>query len=802
METVYLNEDLWPGVLGNFLISLSFISALLSAFAYFKSANSGIENSWRLIGRRSFQIHGISSIAAIVLLFGLLVSHQFEYYYVWYHSSKILPFRYMFSSFWEGQEGSFMLWMFWNVILGLILIRTSKQWESPVMVFFAISQAFIASMLLGVSFDGFQLGSTPFMLLREHPDMAGSPFLTNESYLETIDGRGLNPLLQNYWMTIHPPTLFLGFASTLVPFAFAMAALWKRSWNEWLKPALPWAFFSVMILGTGILMGGAWAYEALSFGGFWAWDPVENSSLVPWLVMVGAAHVMLIRKSKGGSLFTAFFLAILSFLLILYSTFLTRSGVLGDTSVHAFVAKDQDWHLLSILLLLLFWGGYLLISRRKQMPSDEKEESLSSREFWMFIGALVLLISAVQITVYTSIPVYNKIFGTDIAPPNDAIAVYNSWQIPFAIVVGLLLAVGQYFNYRKTEPAKFFRRISLSFLISLGITALIAFFYSMSKPILILLLFASVFGFTANIDYMLRIFKGRIRFSGASIAHAGFAFILLGSVISNSQKNIISENKSGIDVSGMGGDITNQENIMLMKGDTVPMDNYLVTYTGKYKEGVHFYFKVEYHEMKENKLQHAFTLEPIVQINPRMGNVAEPDTRHFLHKDIYTHITATDMALLKDSINPEEYGDEQEYKAHIGDTLTLSGSRLLITDVTTVMDKSKFGISDSIPAAAAKLTVLKRKSENIESEAIFAIKDNNIVPIPAEIDEAGLRVIFTRIDPETGELTLRISEKLGAVADFIVLKAIEFPWINILWIGCILLIIGTVIALRQRIKQK
>jgi cytochrome c-type biogenesis protein CcmF len=126
-----------------------------------------------------------------------------------------------------------------------------------------------------------------------------APIFSNADYLNLIKGTGLNPLLQNYWMTIHPPTLFLGFASTSIPFAFAMAGFMHKDHKGWLKPVLPWALFSGMILGTGILMGGAWAYEALSFGGYWAWDPVENMSLVPWLILIAGIHTNLIARNTG-----------------------------------------------------------------------------------------------------------------------------------------------------------------------------------------------------------------------------------------------------------------------------------------------------------------------------------------------------------------------------------------------------------------------------------------------------------------------------------------------------------------------
>ena len=163
------------------------------------------------------------------------------------------------------------------------------------------------------------------------------------------DGNDLNPLLQNYWMVIHPPVLFMGFASTIVPFAFAIAGLWKKKFGEWTKPALPWALFSAAVFGVGIMMGAMWAYESLTFGGYWAWDPVENASLVPWLILVSGIHTLLIYKHTGHSLRATHIFFILVFGFILYSTFLTRTGILGDTSVHAFTDLGMNFQFTCLL---------------------------------------------------------------------------------------------------------------------------------------------------------------------------------------------------------------------------------------------------------------------------------------------------------------------------------------------------------------------------------------------------------------------------------------------------------------------
>src|SRR6185312_11500568 len=318
------------------------------------------------------------------------------------------------------------------------LIFTAKKWEAPVLSTIAVVQAFLASMLLGFHFWGINVGSNPFILLREVPGYGDIPVFQMADYTTKLapTARGLNPLLQNYWMVIHPPTLFLGFASTVVPFAYAIAGLWKKKYGEWQLDALPWTYFGIMILGTGILMGGAWAYESLSFGGFWAWDPVENASLFPW------------------------------FILVLYSTFLTRSGILGNTSVHSFEDLGMSGQLLIYLFFFIGLALVLLAINFRKMPREKQEEELWSREFWMFLGSLVLLMSCLQIIITTSIPVTNKVFGLNQAPPVNIKAFYNRWQVPFATIILLMVGIGLYFKFKRTDMKQLWSMLRLPVLLT------------------------------------------------------------------------------------------------------------------------------------------------------------------------------------------------------------------------------------------------------------------------------------------------------------------------------------------------
>jgi cytochrome c-type biogenesis protein CcmF len=281
----------------------------------------------------------------------------------------------------------------------------------------SFAQVLLATMILGVTVFGLKVGSNPFILSRNSGLLDNAPIFHNmdgtlrSDYLSSFtDGNDLNPLLQNYWMVIHPPVLFLGFASTIIHFSFAIAGLWTRRFTEWTKAALPWSLFSAGILGLGIMMGAAWAYESLNFGGYWAWDPVENASLVPWLVLVAGIHTLVIYRHTGNALRTTYLFYILCFVLVLYSTYLTRSGDLQDTSVHAFTGEGITvWHLRTLLFIFMLPAIVLFISRYKQIPYVAKEEETSSREFWMFVGSLILFLSALLIIGMTSIPVFNKI---------------------------------------------------------------------------------------------------------------------------------------------------------------------------------------------------------------------------------------------------------------------------------------------------------------------------------------------------------------------------------------------------------
>src|SRR5450755_1511781 len=453
----YVGEHLMPGKLGQFFVVLSFAASLVATLSYFKTANvKSIDEatSWKKMARFAFLVNVVSVFIVFATIFYIIKNHYFEYNFAWEHSSKNLDPKYMLSCIWEAQEGSFLLWMMWNGVLGTILMFRARQWEAPVLTIISFAQLCLTTMILGVYIFSHPLGHSPFLLVRQLEIFQDAPVFQKADYLsipQMQDGQSLNALLQNYWMVIHPPVLFLGFSCTLIPFAFAVTGLWKKQYGSWTKTALLWTLFSCCILGTGIMMGAAWAYESLTFGGFWAWDPVENASLVPWLVMVAGLHTQVVYNATGHSLRATYLFLIISFFLVLFSTFLTRSGILGDSSVHAFVENDMNFQLISLMAVFFIPSLILYGMRYKSIPHIAKEESTYSREFWMFIGALVLFLAAIVITFQTSYtPIYNKFTGKTTAAPEDNEFSYNKIQVFVAIVLGVLTAIGQYMRYKDT----------------------------------------------------------------------------------------------------------------------------------------------------------------------------------------------------------------------------------------------------------------------------------------------------------------------------------------------------------------
>lgn len=799
----YIGEHLLIGQLGHLLVVLSFVAALYAFFAMYMSVKKREQTegqSWLVLGRWGFIIHGISTLGSIALVFTIMLNRYYEYFYAWDHVSDDLPFKYIFSAFWEGQEGSFFLWSFWHIVLGFVILGRGRQWEAPVIAVLALVQAWITSMVLGIYLweDGFRVGIDPFRLLRHEMDI---PIFSNANYLEMVKGNGLNPLLQNYWMTIHPPTLFLGFASTTIPFCFAIAGLWLKEFKEWLRPALPWALFSGAILGIGILMGGAWAYEALSFGGYWAWDPVENMSLVPWLTLVAGIHTNLISKATGHGVRATFIYYLLTMVLVLYSTFLTRSGILGDSSVHAFTEMGMEWQLVGFVVFFLVASVAAMARYWKGIPVPAKEESTSSKEFWLFVGTLVLAFSAILITVSTSLPVWNKIVGFfnpdyKFITITDVVAHHNKYQLWIGVFIGVLSGFTQYLRFREKNwqdhRKKFLLHLGIAAVLSTGLTLLTLLWIDVHLWQYFILLFAGTFGLITNADYLITFLKGNLKPGAAAISHMGFGIMLIGILASGLNKKFISTNtflQAGI-IEGFTAE-DYQRNILLPKGVPVPMSGYEVTYLRDTMQGVTRTFDIQYRKLDKNGNPKGkpFLLHPNVLYSKEEAKIAasNPSTKRYLNKDIFTHVASLPRAEMDPEFaqHMEDSLQFQRFELGTGDTAYTQGYYFVLEKIQLgpkhpeykqeVGDFS-FGVQLRAGRPQSDTTWVLKPMINLRENVIYNFADK-VAALGLKVrlpDTAAINAVFATADEKAWKpVTLRQGESITYNGYTIQLAAIQ-----------------------------
>lgn len=810
----YINEHLQPGNIGHLFVIISFIAAITATIAYFKMAtarNPADESGWRRLARISFLVQFVAVVGIIICLYYILNNHLYEYKFAYKHSNNSLEKKYLFSSFWEGQEGSFLVWIFWHCVLGACVMFSSKKWEAPVMTVIAFVQIFLTAFLLGLQFSNFHIGSSPFILLR-NSDMAGmlmgAPAMTDATgalkanYMEFIkDGQGLNILLQNRWMVIHPPTLFLGFASCTIPFAYGIAGLWKKDYAGWIKAALPWVLVAACVLGVGILMGAKWAYESLSFGGYWAWDPVENASLVPWLTLIGALHAMLIYRHTGYSLRAAHVMLALTFALVIYSTCLTRTGILGETSVHAFTGagmQNQLW------LLLLFTSGpplLLLAFRYAKIPAIAKEESGSSREFWMFIGALVFFLSAMFVIAATSLPVYNKLFGGKSAMGENAQAIYNKVHVPIVIIVGILVAITQYFRYKETPRGVVMKKLWAPLLVAFGLLALFVFTggikYNKQGPVFNILisiaLFTAFFTITANAAYIIKVVRKKILLWGGSLAHLGFGLLVAGVLISASNQKIVSMNNPAVNVFGADSKEDPRENLNLLRGLPVKMGDYEVLFNRSEvdkRNPTKRYYGVQFTQNNGKK----FNLTPtaFLRVKGQEGISPEPDFRSYWNKDVFLYITSL--------TDPDKANAPAEFVVkpmRIGDTAWLMNGYFLLKSRS--IDTSGLVRKNGDLGITFDVDIKLNDGGKFNASPRYFVKNDKV---ENPVDSVPAAKLQFRIESLSADGFVQIGVKNDTpVSDYITIKVLEFPMINLMWLGMIVMSAGFMIAMYNRIKQ-
>jgi len=708
--------------------------------------------------RRAYVFFAAAVGLAALLLILLLTLRDFRIDYVYRYSGLDLPMHYQFAAFWAGQQGSFMIWLVWGALIGLALQRTAGKSEPPVMGVYLLT-------LLGLLF--ILVRQSPFAMRLDAP----------------LDGQGLNPLLQDDWMVIHPPIMFIGFALSAVPFSFAMAALWTRRFDGWAARAFPWALGGFLVLGTAILMGGYWAYKTLGWGGYWGWDPVENASFIPWLFGTVLIHGLHLERTRGRYRRANYVLATLVFMSVLYGTFLTRSGVLADFSVHSFVDLGLSGWLVGILGAFLLLAGWLLATRLRQVPTRPNEDPLLSRGTFMVLATITLLTSALAILFGTSSPLITRITAyllgglhlqgsspgllTDLSktsqvPPEW----YNRVNLPIALLVALLLALVPYLTWRGETARAIARKLLWpgAFALAAAIGAAV---WRVEQPLHLLFVFLATLAFGSNLQKTWEKARaGGLAGAGGYLAHVGVGVILLGILAS-----------AGYDRSAK---VTLVQGVPQRVGDMTLTFTRFIPRHGREKERM---------EVEVARHGETFKVYPKFFVNSRTRQLmVNPDIRNFALMDLYVSPLEYDPGQPRLELAQGEAGAVGQTQVRFvrfdlqaeGNALVQMAAGRTVT-VGAVLEVTR----DGKTAAVRPLYRLNPASGRVDT--------------PPQSLPGGGAVRVAGINASTGKVLL----DLGGIANpgRLALDVTRKPLISLVWGGLYVVLAGGILATVNRLRQ-
>src|ERR1700733_11027288 len=510
---------------GRVLLILALLCTIYGFGASLYGARTGAR-IWVVSARRAmYSLCGIAATAFVILDIAF-VSNNFSYNIVATGSSTTTPFFYRVAAVWAAQSGSLLLWVmllsFWSSI-ALFITRNKVREMVP----------YAQAVLFGLA--GF---FTALTVLFANPFATSSP--------APAEGAGLDPLLRHTTMMVHPPMLYSGYTLMLIPFSFAVGALISGRVNaEWIQVTRRFALAAWLCLGIGILLGARWSYTELGWGGFWAWDPVENAALMPWLVCTAFIHSIMIQEKRGMLKVWNVSLILLSGTLAIVGTFLVRSGILS--SIHAFVSDPTlNISFVALITVMVIGSLWLVILRKDSLKSEARLDSLISREAVFLFQNLVLVALTAVIFWITFFPLISEaITGTEVSVGPPA---FRPFVVPLAIIIVLLSGIGPIISWRRVTVAKLRRNFSFPAIVALLVLAVLAAFGSIGSHVFALLMFgAGAFVIAAVAQEFYRgvrarqamtaesppVALGRLvrrnrRRYGGYIVHAGVAFALIG----------------------------------------------------------------------------------------------------------------------------------------------------------------------------------------------------------------------------------------------------------------------------------
>lgn len=826
-------------MIGNLALALTFTSSIAAIILYILSARGRTE--LLVAARRATQLALLGMFIACAALLYDIFSYHFEVNYVYEHVSRKLSKFLLFSTFYASQEGSFMLWGLWTAMIAVFLIDYARRqrYEAHVMPIYLFVLVFISLMLLTKS---------PFeTIYAAHPGEAPKGFIP-------ADGKGLNPSLENLWIVIHPPMLFLGFALLAVPFAFALAGLIRRDYQGWVVTAIPWTLGAAMVLGFGVMLGGFWAYETLGWGGFWAWDPVENASLLPWLVTVGAVHTMLTQRRTGGLIKTNIGMTLLAYALVLYGSFMTRSGVLGEASVHSFADPGYLAFTMLVCAMSAFILGPLVfyIWRWREMSGFGQDYKVLSRETSLSIASAVLGASALIVFIGTSAPLVKKKVDPEF---------YTNLHIPLIIVLLAINGLSLLLKWKQSNTNDLVRKSIFSLIVTVVFT-IAAYLFGVHDGRYLAIIASAMFSLAVNAEIGWKVLRGHwgmaydrsaptrhdyLRRLGTAfclsiglglltllITTAGdynlflpaiergwpfvtilFAVLLIYFVLAGYPKITLDTKFLGAYVAHIGLSIfvlgvvfsagyTQREMVRLPINKPVKaLGKYTLTFRGiDSKPQEHDYFDVSIEENGKT-VGLAKPLWFWTDFNQHQSPIANPGIVKYATKDLYFSVNGNEM----DGGVPHDTLGKQQEVAMFGDSLRV---KFLSFDFPQsermkMMAQQPFHVTANIEAKVSGMdSAIPLTLGVTRNPATDAAKMDDIT-VPGTSYHVQLDQLMPNMqDPTKSRVVLRIFDEKNpppAPTEVITVEAFVKPYINLVWAGILTLVMGFGFAVLRRRRE-
>ena len=804
--------------LGKATTIFGLVFAVLAMIVYFLAVRRPGDKKLLHIARSLYAATALSVLATMGILVSRVYSMDFRFDYVFKETGRdlmqndFLHHWLRVAASWAGQEGSFLLWACWVCIIGFLVFAKAGKYEARVMPFYISVIGFLCAILIK---------QTPFHLvpLPSAADFASNPFW---SY-PTSDGMGLNASLQNYWMTIHPPTIFFGFASLAVPFAYAVASLIWKDYDGWTPRVMPYALLTCATLGIGLFMGGYWAYETQGWHGFWAWDPVENASFFPWLAITALMHGLVVQKSRGGMGRTNTFLAIFAFWLFLLGTFLTRSGILKDFSVHSFVSIDLASKNLMVAMMVVYGlGGLgLWLWRFRTIPGRKTlGDTLVSRDFAFFMAVVLMVVACLIVMLGTTAPISLTLIHRKAMAPEAVF--YNKPLLPITILAAFFMGVVPWLAWRKTDTEKFLGKLVLPWFLMLGFgffmifwtlsaerewmaaadmtdPAITATWAAWGKNVVVqrmAVVTLCSLGFLAalsNAMLVYKVFRSKPLAAGGWLAHVGIGLLMIGVIVSNTYERSV--NFTLIEGMGPKEAFGYQFNYERMTGK--PLVGRPLNPDYDRRNGVQVRVTPPAGESPTDGSPKTFLMEPRwFATDLRVSD--EADIKHTIWPAIQKYF-GHDLYITLATDGDYRWPSDDPNKQRPGITLQKGERRQFGGYVVGYFDS--FGEPGKLQGVA--LGILTPEKKLVEARPALRI-DMGMTPIneaiPEIVDENGNPsvVILKRIDPATKAATMLISLPGYNGAWAVPMVVTYKPWVNLVWLGVLIAVAGTLLAMVRR----